>query len=552
MRKLALIPSTTARAIALALLIPWLAVRAAGQVRGLVQDAGGGLVAGAQVLAHGSQENTDRVVASAMDGSFVIDGLKSGHYQFKATKLGFPDSPVVARDLTDGQDLMLNLTLGAHEGFLKRLSQAYVKDWRGSVDSGPAPPRRALPSPLNSPPFPNADWSYGGSPEIGAPDTNVPPLMEALYGGSLGNAWERSRVKVYGWFEGSFNLSTSHNSNYPAAYDIFSNRIELDQAVLYLERLPDTVQTDHFDWGFHLTGLFGTSYRFTTNLGYFSGQLLDDHREYGFDPALEYLDLYFPQVAEGLNIRIGRFISIPGIEAQLAPNNYVYTHSLLYAIDPFTDTGILATIRLNDRWLVQFGLTASHDVAPWTPDAQPSATACINYTFNNGNDNVYPCVNGLNNGRYAYNNLQMFDNTWYHKFNARWHMATEAWYMYQLDVPSVSGPLLLEKGTNGAYCPAGEIRCRAPEWAMVNYMERQFSAKNFVSIRTDFLDDIRGQRTGYKTRYAEETLMWGHWAGSTVLFRPELRFDRAFDRRAYDNGTRQSQFQLAMDVIFKF
>ena len=57
----------------------------------------------------------------------------------------------------------------------------------------------------------------------------------------------------------------------------------------------------------------------------------------------------FPQVAEGLNIRVGRFISIPGIEAQLAPNNYVYTHSLLYAVDPFTDTGILGTVKLNSQ-----------------------------------------------------------------------------------------------------------------------------------------------------------------------------------------------------------
>ena len=143
--------------------------------------------------------------------------------------------------------------------------------------------------------------------------------------------------------------------------------------MLYVERLPDTVQTDHVDWGFHLSGLFGTSYRFTMNKGYFSQQLLDQNRQYGFDPVLEYFDLYVPQVADGLNIRVGRFISVPGIEAQLAPNNYVYTHSLLYSIDPFTDTGIIGTVKLNDRWLVQLGLTVSHDVAPWTADARPSA-----------------------------------------------------------------------------------------------------------------------------------------------------------------------------------
>jgi hypothetical protein len=550
----ALNPFTFVRAgpVTVAALILWCAAGAPAQVRGLIQDPGGAPAAGAQVVAHNSQETISRTFVSSADGSFAMDGLKPGHYQFKALKRGFTDSLVAERDLAAGEDLTLNLTLRANHGFLKRLSEAYAKDWHGAADSGPEPPRRALPSPLNSPPFPNSDWSYGGSPEIGAPDTNVPPLMQALYGGSNGDAWERSRVKVYGWVEGSFNLSTSHDSNYPSAYDIFANRIELDQAVLYVERLPDTVQTDHFDWGFHLTGLFGTSYRFTTNLGYFSGQLLDDHREYGFDPALEYVDLYFPQVAEGLNIRAGRFISIPGIEAQLAPNNYVYTHSLLYAIDPFTDTGILATIKLNNSWLLQLGITASHDVAPWTPDAQPSATACISYTFNHGNDNLYPCVNGLNNGKYAYNNLQMFDNTWYHKFNASWHMATEAWYMYQRDVPSVSGPLSPEKGTNGAFCSAGQIRCLAPEWAMVNYVEKQLTASNYISIRSDFLDDMKGQRTGFKTRYTEATLMWGHWVGSTILLRPEIRFDHALDRRAYDYGTRQSQFQLAMDVIFKF
>ncbi len=194
--------------------------------------------------------------------------------------------------------------------------------------------------------------------------------MQALYTGPNGKAWEDSRVKIYGWLEGSLNLSTSDQSNRPSAYDIYANRVELDQAVLYIERLPDTVQTDSVDWGFHLSGLFGTSYRFTLNKGYFSQQLLDQNRQYGFDPVLEYFDLYIPQVADGLNIRVGRFISVPGIEAQLAPNNYVYTHSLLYSIDPFTDTGIIGTIKLNDRWLVQLGLTASHDVAPWTVGRQ--------------------------------------------------------------------------------------------------------------------------------------------------------------------------------------
>jgi hypothetical protein len=130
---------------------------------------------------------------------------------------------------------------------------------------------------------------------------------------------DSSRTKVYGWFAGSFNFSTSDKNNFPVSYDIFPNKIELNQAVVYVERLPDTVQTSHFDWGYHVTGFYGIDYRFTTAKGYFSEQLLQSNKQYGFDPVLEYFDLYFP-VKDGLNIRIGRFLSVPGIEAQLAPN----------------------------------------------------------------------------------------------------------------------------------------------------------------------------------------------------------------------------------------
>jgi hypothetical protein len=46
--------------------------------------------------------------------------------------------------------------------------------------------------------------------------------------------------------------------------------------------------------------------------------------------------------------------------------------------------------------------------------------------------------------------------------------------------------------------------------------------------------------------------MWGHWVGTTVLFRPELRFERSYDVAAYDGGRKNSQFTFSMDVIFKF
>jgi Putative beta-barrel porin-2, OmpL-like. bbp2 len=439
-----------------------------------------------------------------------------------------------------------------HGNFWQRWAEYYREDWHPSAAqaASPAPPRRGLPSPLDSPPFPNVDWSYGGSPTIGEADTNSYPLMTAVGDGKSGGA--KSRTKVYGWVEPTVNGSTSSNSNAPLANGLYANRFELNQAVVYVERLPDSVQRDHVDWGFHLTALYGTDYRYTTDKGYLSFQLLKDKHQYGFDPSLEYVDIYFPHVAQGMNLRVGRYISIPGIEAQLAPNNYMYSHSLLYSIDPFTDTGALATIQLNTQWLVQAGITASHDVAPWTSDAKPSFTGCLSYMTKSVDDNFYICANGINDGKYAFNNTQQYDATWYHKFSKTWHMASEVYSMSQRDVPSVYGTIKPELGTDGATCRPGLERCFAPEYAMVNYLNKELNAHNFVGFRSDFLDDKKGQRTGYNTKYSETTLMLAHWIGSTVQIRPEVRFDRAWDRKAYDNGTRQSQFTVASDLIFHF
>ena len=431
--------------------------------------------------------------------------------------------------------------------FAGRLAAFYRSDWHPDPNAAasPAPARRGAPSPLDSPPFPNADWSYGGSPVIGEADTQSYPFMTALNGA-------RSRTKLYGWVDPTVNGSTSSRSNSPEANDAYPNRVELNQTVIYVERLPDTVQQAHMDWGFHLTAFYGTDYRYTENKGYSSSQYVDDHHQYGFDPVLEYVDIYFPNVAEGMNLRVGRFISIPGIEAQLSPNNYMFSHSLLYSIDPFTDTGALVTIKLSDQWLLQFGVTASHDVAPWTSDAKPSGTVCVSYTTKSVNDNLYGCANGINDGIYAFNNLQQYDLTWYHKLSKTWHVATETWYMYQRDVPAVGGPIAPEKGTDGAYCRAGDTRCTAPEYAAVNYVQKELTPHDYLSFRSDFLNDKKGQRTGYQTRYSENTLDWNHWFGSTVQLRPEIRFDHAWDRRSYNDGTAVSQFTAASDLIFHF
>lgn len=465
------------------------------------------------------------------------------------------DSPAVAKSVAAPS------VQPTASGFFRRIVKAYHDDWFVSAAPGPDAPHRGYAAPVDGPPFPFSDWPYGGAPVIGASWTQSGPLMQAIWEGPHGEAWKKSGIQIYGWANAGFNVSSSDKpgySNLPTAYAEKPDTIQPDQEVLYIERQPNTVQTEHFDWGFRFANLYGIDYRFTAAKGIVSGQLLKHNREYGYDPVMFYTDLYWGQVAQGLNVRVGRYISLPDIEAQLAPNNYTYSHSLLYTYDCYTQTGVNATLKLSKAVLLQAGVSAGCEAAPWTkpPDAKPTFNACAGFTFNHGSDNMYPCLNALNSGKYAYNNLNSVYDTWYHKFNSSIHMSTEAWYMWERQVPNVNNPAsagLIETNANGAICSNLEERtCFAPEWAVLNYVEKQLNKKNYISIRNEYFDDIKGQRTGYKSRYTEHLIGWGHWVGTTVLFRPEIRYERSYDARAYDNGTKKNQLMLAGDMIFFF
>jgi opacity protein-like surface antigen len=426
-----------------------------------------------------------------------------------------------------------------------------------SKASEPEQKRLGLSAPLDSPPFPSGDWPLGGSQLIGVPDSSVGPLMKWLYDGPNGQAWKDSRIKIYGWGEIGANASNSSQSLAPAGYPIHPNRVELDQLVFRIERLPDTAQSNHADWGFNVTNVYGLDYRYTIMKGIFSDQLLSKNRTYGYDVPTFYGELYFPQIAQGMNIRVGRFLSVPDIETQMAPGNYLYTHSLLYIFDPFTQMGVMSTVKLNDQWLVQFGAHAGNDVAAWEKtDAKFTPVACVRWTSRDSNDSIYPCVNSINNGKYAYDNIQMFVTTWSHKFTGSWNMQTEAYYTYQRDVPSVFGPLPIEPNTNGAVCPFPQVGCFAAAWAVVNYQNFKVSKRDYLVLRNEYFDDTRGQRTGTQTRYSTHSVGWGHWFNAwgenTGLFRPELRYEHSYNASAYNLGTRKDQLIFAADVILLY
>jgi Putative beta-barrel porin-2, OmpL-like. bbp2 len=470
------------------------------------------------------------------------------------------------------------------QDLITRLVNYYRLEW--GHDAAPLDPkapsaRRAdwPAAPESTPPMPFGDWPYGGATYIGAtrPSSIDGPLMAALGNTAVGQAMNDNHIQLYGWINAGGNLSnaTVRGGNAPAAYDYNANTVQLDQAVLYIERLPDTVQKDQLDWGFRIAPIYGENYRYTTAYGLWSYQLLNHNSNYGYDMPMAYGEVFIPQVMEGLLLRFGRYISLPDIEAQLAPNNYMYTHSMTYTFDNYTNSGLQATLAMTKNWFVQLGVSIGTEAMPWhwnaqianpfpnplypnntmpkDPGAVPSATAGVRWSSDSGNDNVYVVADAINHGNWGYNNLQWIGLTYYHKFNDQWHISIESYDIHQYNVLNANNQAALTAFANGgtpfspqyipfnapgtAFCSNPALfSCTAESRSFLWYLNYKPTALDNISWRIEWFDDVEGQRTGTKTNYFETGLGWQHWFSPQIEIRPEFTFYRSLNGFAFNGN----------------
>ncbi|MGA2892992.1 MAG: outer membrane beta-barrel protein [Xanthobacteraceae bacterium] len=500
------------------------------------------------------------------------------------------------------------------QDFATRLYRYYVLEWgHGAAPSDPnAPPSRRTaahvpPSPQSSPPMPFTEWPYGGTTLLGVNRTASvdSPLMVALAPSALGHWMADTGIQVYGWVDPAGNLSTNkvkQAGNLPISYDYTPNTIQLDQAVLYIERTPDTVQSDHIDWGFRVSPIYGVDYRYTFAYGLFSKTLNEKNDVNGFDIPMAYGEIFVPQIAEGMMIRVGRFISLPDIEAQLAPNNYTYSHSLTYTWDNYTNTGVQLNIALDKNWIIQPGINVGTEAMPWhwgnhipnpapnplypgntmlkDPGAMPSATMGVRWTSDDGRDDLNITADSWNDGTWGYNNLMWLGFTYYHIIDQYWHFAFETYNEHSSNVPNALNPTVIAaeaagglpfatggpitttpfNGPGAVVCDSpGRLTCAASSQAFVLYVNYSPNELNNFSLRGEFYMDPNGFRTGVATNYAETALSWQHWLSPQIELRPEIGYYRSLNAPAFNGNvaegilpSRDWAVIAASDLIFHF
>jgi hypothetical protein len=359
--------------------------------------------------------------------------------------------------------------------------------------------------------------------------------MKALQGTWEGSLLDGNRLLVSGWTDVSYTASSVANTNLPMGFNFLANNFLLQQNWLRLERTVVTSGTSEATFGFRSdTILPGSDYRFTLARGLFSGQLTADNGQpalYGIDPIQFYAEAYFPTVERGLDLKLGRFFAQYGVEANDAPSNALFSHAYTFIYDPFTHTGLLATLKLTDAWTVQAGLVLGCDVFI-DPADEPTFTGSVKWTAPDNRDSVQFAVI-LGSGRFNqgrdFNNLEVLDLIYTHKLSPRLNYSFETLYGLETNVPEI--------GT--------------ANWlGVLNYLTYDFTPRVSGTTRLEFFDDAQGQRTGFPGLYSAVTAGLSFRPCKSIIVRPELRYDYNEESRPFENH--HGLFTAATDVILRW
>jgi hypothetical protein len=360
-------------------------------------------------------------------------------------------------------------------------------------------------------------------------------LMRALQGTWEGALLEENRMQVSGWIDTSFTASTDRTKQLPMGFNYRANDFLLQQNWVRFERTVVTSGTTEPTYGFRFdTILPGSDYRFTLARGVFDGQLSADKggpNEYGIDPIQFYAEAFYPTVGRGMDVKVGRFFCLYGVETNDAISNALASHAYTFIYDPFTHTGFLTITKLTDAWTVQAGMVLGSDVFI-DRAASPTFVGSVKWTRSDQRDSVlFSAIVG--SGRFnqarEFNNPEVLDLVYTHQFNPRLNGNIETLAGYQTHVTEI--------GT-------------ASWLGILNYVTYAFTPRVSGTARLELFDDFQGQRTLFKGLYTSATAGVSFRPRKDIAFRPEVRYDYNGQSRPFEG--KHGLFTATADLILRW
>ncbi len=191
-------------------------------------------------------------------------------------------------------------------------------------------------------------------------------------------------INVYGWVEAGYNVNLrQQQGNTPIRPGPFTqevgNHAAFNQVTLRVQRLVDSKK---WDVGGMVEVLFGTDANYIRSNGIEYQTPGDNPGEVPqFEIPQAYVDVNVP-VGNGLKVRVGKFVTLLGTETIDPRGNAFYSHSYLFSLIPFTQTGVMGFYQLNDQWSLAGGMTRGWDQATEDDNSSLDVLGQVGYKLN--------------------------------------------------------------------------------------------------------------------------------------------------------------------------
>ena len=376
-------------------------------------------------------------------------------------------------------------------------------------------------------------------------------------------------VKLSGHIEAGSTINSTDPTNGLNFGHLFTDRSDvplLNQFVLTLEKPLDPKKASQYQVGFKLQGMYGTDARYTHFLGEFDRVT---HQREQFDVVEAFLNIHLPILTkDGVDAKIGQYVTLEGAEVTYAPGNFFYSHSYIFNFGtPYKHTGIMTTTHMSpmvDLYLgIDTGLSTTFGRQGDTNDAI-AFHGGIGLNLLGGNLTILATTHiGPELPRSAAATLGVDPNRdlrYLNDITVIWK--TTQSLTFTTDINHIRDDGLKASGWGVAQYATYAVNDRL-SLGVRGELWRDNDG-TFVAAFPDNFDFINAQMgfpntmiPGPKTTYGAITL------GANIkppvekrfegfVIRPEVRYDWSSNGTPFDAGTKDHQFTAGIDVIVPF
>ena len=334
-----------------------------------------------------------------------------------------------------------------------------------------------------------------------------------------------------GWVEsGVYTNSHGKRDNGPVHLaNKRRNDFQMKQLYLFGEKEMNTRRG--FDWGGRVDLAYGTDYKLMQTLdGTFDSDWGVNRSGYG----MAAYQLFGTLGYQDLSVKFGKFATPIGWEAVASKDNFFYSHSLCFTIEPTSHTGIFGTFDVSDRLSISAGWTTGLDSSFKNPDDNSAMLAGVTYLLSDYATLYY----WINAGKQYNGKTTLHDDFFIQSLCFEWVLTNRFTYVLQYNLRN-------DNAQGGG--------ARNSAYGINNHLLYKLTDKLSAGTRVEWLRDNMGAIDPDASDYGQVTFGL-RWDPTEFLsIRPEVRYDWCRGGATpFADGTKKDQASGGFGMVVSF